>query len=363
MTDPSQIRTEALRLRDRFAGQGAQVVECAILQPAETLLDLYGEDIRTRAYVSNDPARGEIMLRPDFTVPVVQMHMVHGATPARYTYAGEVFRRQEENPERPSEYLQVGYEVFDGSDPAAADAEVFATLYNALADIPLRAATGDLSILSAAVSGLRTSDARKNALMRHLWRPRRFRNLLDRYAGVMPIPKTRKDLLAEPNPLVHGFEDIGLRSQSEVAVRIEALRVDAATAPISATEVELLTTLLEVRETCPVALAHLREIAVDLPSISGAVDGLRRRIDAMDERGLPLDEIGFEASYGRTTMEYYGGFVFGLTALNTPDVPALATGGRYDALCARLSLSGEGIPAVGGVLRPDILLQIRRSSA
>ena len=46
-----------------------------ILQPAETLLDLYGEDIRARAYVTHDPVLGEAMLRPDFTVPVVQMHM------------------------------------------------------------------------------------------------------------------------------------------------------------------------------------------------------------------------------------------------------------------------------------------------
>ena len=39
------------------------------------LLDLYGEDIRARAYVTSDALRGEQMLRPDFTVPVVQMHM------------------------------------------------------------------------------------------------------------------------------------------------------------------------------------------------------------------------------------------------------------------------------------------------
>lgn len=63
-----------------------------MLQSAELLLDLYGEDIRARAYVTSDALRGEQMLRPDFTVPVVQMHMAHGADPARYTYAGEVFR-------------------------------------------------------------------------------------------------------------------------------------------------------------------------------------------------------------------------------------------------------------------------------
>ena len=71
------------------------------------LLDLYGEDIRARAYVTSDALRGEQMLRPDFTVPVVQMHMEHGAEPARYTYSGEVFRRQEDDP-RPRQRIHAG---------------------------------------------------------------------------------------------------------------------------------------------------------------------------------------------------------------------------------------------------------------
>ena len=90
----SDIRAEALRLQAGFINAGAVVLETSILQPADLLLDLYGEDIRARAYVTSDPLRGEQMLRPDFTVPVVQMHMAEGAEPARYTYAGEVFRRQ-----------------------------------------------------------------------------------------------------------------------------------------------------------------------------------------------------------------------------------------------------------------------------
>ena len=74
----SDIRAEALRLQAGFINAGAVVLETSILQPADLLLDLYGEDIRARAYVTSDPLRGEQMLRPDFTVPVVQMHMAEG---------------------------------------------------------------------------------------------------------------------------------------------------------------------------------------------------------------------------------------------------------------------------------------------
>ena len=86
MTQAADIRAEAKRIQDVFVAADAVPLETEVLQPADTLLDLYGEDIRARAYVTQDPLRGERMLRPDFTVPVVQMHMAHGAEPARYTY-------------------------------------------------------------------------------------------------------------------------------------------------------------------------------------------------------------------------------------------------------------------------------------
>ena len=78
------------------------------------------------------------------------MHMAQGAEPARYAYAGEVFRKQEDDPHRAPEYFQVGYEVFDRADAAASDAEVFALFHDTLAPFGLRAATGDMGILMAA---------------------------------------------------------------------------------------------------------------------------------------------------------------------------------------------------------------------
>lgn len=100
---PTPVRKEAQRLFALFKDHGAQAVEAPVLLPAETLLDLYGEDLRARAYVTRDPILGEMMLRPDFTVPIVQMHMAEGAEPARYTYEGDVFRKQEAGSDRPRE--------------------------------------------------------------------------------------------------------------------------------------------------------------------------------------------------------------------------------------------------------------------
>lgn len=356
MTTRAQTLARAAELRRFFENAGAVPVETPILQPAHTLLDLYGEEIRARAYVTSDALRGEQMLRPDFTVPVVQMHMAGGAEPARYTYSGEVFRRQEHDVDRPNEYVQVGYEVFDRSDPAGADAEVFALLAQIVAPLNLRAATGDIGILMAAVAGLQTTAARKAALSRHIWRPRRFRALLDRYAGRAAVTPERQELLACADvqtdaPL------IGKRSQAEIDQRIAALRADASEPPLSSVEVDLLDALLRVRETLPFALENLRDIAVDLPSITQAIDQLTERATALAQRGIDVDSLPFETSFGRTSMEYYDGFVFGFFSSSRPELPAIATGGRYDALTRRLGQGGE-IPAVGGVLRPGLMLDL-----
>jgi len=348
----SDLRARAQTLRDQFVAAGAQVVDPPVLQPADLLLDLYGEDIRGRAYVTSDAMRGEQMLRPDFTVPVVQMHMAHGAEPARYTYAGEVFRRQETDPDRASEYLQVGYEVFERNDPAGADAEVFSLISQTVAPLALRAATGDIGILMAAVDGLKTTQRRKAALRRHIWRPRRFRALLDRFGGRTQIPDSRRAVLAgevSADALL-----TGLRTQDEIDARILALTEDAKEPPISNAEMEGLDALLAVRETLPYALSQLNDLRVDLPAIEEAVARVTARAEALAKRGVDVDALEFEASYGRTSMEYYDGFVFGFYAESRPDLPPVATGGRYDALTQRLG-GGAAIPAVGAVLRPDLM--------
>ena len=358
----SDIRAEALRLQAGFINAGAVVLETSILQPADLLLDLYGEDIRARAYVTSDAVRGEQMLRPDFTVPVVQMHMREGADPARYTYAGEVFRRQEHDPDRANEYVQVGYEIFDRDNSAAADAEVFALMAKSVAGLGLRAATGDIGILMAAVQGLNTTARRKVALMRHIWRPRRFRALLDRYAHRVPVPQSRQALLSTDGVLTGTDAEIGKRSRAEIDDRIQALREDAAAAPIAENELLALEALMAVRETVPYALEQLRDIAVDLPPITPALDRLEARSAALAARGVDVEHLDFEVSYGRTSMEYYDGFVFGFYAETRPDLPPIASGGRYDALTRRLGQGAE-IPAVGAVLRPDLMLLLEEAQS
>lgn len=357
------IRAEAERLFAAFRAAGAVPVEADLLLPAGTLLDLYGEDIRARAYVTHDPVEGEMMLRPDFTVPVVQAHMAHGADPARYAYLGEVFRAQDHPGEaRAREYLQVGFEVFDRAAPEEADAEVFALFADALQGLGLRAVTGDVGILLAAVRGLNTSERRRAALLRHIWRPRRFRALLDRFSGRAPASAARTALLDrlradEPEALIAAAGSFtGLRAPEEIASRARAMLEDADLPPIPAPEAALLYDLLALEAPAEAALAHLRGITPMLAAIEPAVDRFARRLAALGARGVDTKTLPFEAAHGRSSMEYYDGFVFSF--LGAEGMPPVASGGRYDALTAHLG-QGRSIPAVGGIIRPHLVAGLR----
>ncbi|MFN4100904.1 MAG: ATP phosphoribosyltransferase regulatory subunit, partial [Pararhodobacter sp.] len=240
------------------------------------------------------------------------------------------------------------------------DAEVFALFARLLAPLGLHAATGDIGILRAAVAGLPTSAPRKAALMRHLWRPARFRALLERFAGRAPLPKGRADLLAKlaaGDPVASPAPQIGLRSRSEIETRMARLAEDAATPPIPGGVVDALEALTLVADKAPEALARMRDLAEVMPWIAPSLDLFEQRLAVLAAHGVAVADLDFEASYGRTTLEYYDGFVFGFYAEARPDLPPVATGGRYDALTVVLG-QGRSIPAVGGVIRPALVVDL-----
>ena len=341
------------RILDTFRAAGAVEVAPDILLPADTLLDLYGEDIRARAYLTTDPIRGEVVLRPDFTVPVVQMHMAQGAEPARYCYLGEVFRKQDHGDTRPAnprenEFLQAGFELFS-RDPEA-DAEVFALFHGILAPCRLSATMGDMDLLLDAVAGLPLSASRRAMLAHHIWRPKRFERLLDRFSAV-----------EQPRHFaVNSAPWTGLRSQEEMEARIARLEAAAEGPPLDAAWRTRLHRLFSVAGPAPTALDELRILADHIPAIAEAVERLSARLDAIATRGIDPGSIRFDASHGRRTMEYYDGMTFSFTAEGRPDWPPVATGGRYDALTKVLGL-GEAIPAVGGIIRPGLVAELEHA--
>lgn len=338
------------RLLSAFREAGAVEISPDILLPAGTLLDLYGEDIRARAYVTTDPIRGEMMLRPDFTVPLVQLHMAKGADPARYCYLGEVFRKQDHGDERPAqprdnEYLQAGFELF--SRDAEADAEVFALFHRLLAPLGLTPVMGDMGLLRDAIDTLPLSAVRRQALLHHVWRPVRFDRLLARFSA----PGRKRAPVESAAPWT------GLRSEAEMEARLSRLASDAAEPPLAPECAAALQDLFAIAGPAPEALSALRALDDRLPGIAPAVERLAARLARIEGAGVALGGLRFDASHGRGTMEYYDGMTFSFLAPGRADWPPVASGGRYDMLTAQLG-QGDAIPAVGGIIRPGLVAEL-----
>jgi ATP phosphoribosyltransferase regulatory subunit len=260
---------------------------------------------------------------------------------------------QDAGSKRETEFIQVGFELFDRSNSAKSDAEVF-SIFNNILPNSLQTSTGDVGLLQSAVAGLNTTSLRKAALMRHLWRPVRFQSLMNLFSKT----KDENIFLSQysSNEIKKNINKsgkfIGLRTEAEINSRILALQEDSKTSPISIEEANVITQILNLKTTATKALLILKKFIKIIPNMEKAVLGFEARLGALSNHNVNIEKLPFEGSYGLTSMEYYDGFVFSFSDGET----IIASGGRYDALTAVLG-SGKEIPAVGGVIRPDALIK------
>ena len=354
-----------------FGGARYEPLAPPYLFLADTLLDVYGEDLRARAFIYPDPGRGnELCLRPDFTVPVALAHAAGGwDRQAAYGYQGPVFRSQPPGQGRPVEYTQAGIERFGDLDAATADAAVFVILHRALAALgigrPL-ATIGDLSIPFALLDALAMPARRRAALKRHFWRPNRFQALLAR-AQEHPAPTPVRTAVLEAAGDVERIaelmtaagEPLGLRAPEEIAERARTLAEEAAEPAMAPGDAALIGRLLAVQGPARQAAGRLRALTAEAGlDLSAALDRFEARLAAIDAEGIPVDDLTYDAAFGRN-LEYYDGFVFEMRASGGGDHPPLSGGGRYDAMTVRLGARAP-VPAVGGMIRPEAVLEARR---
>ena len=360
-TDALALEQALTTLRDLFVQAGHQPIDPPHMFLGETLLNLYGEDLRARAFLFPDAERGnELCLRPDFTVPVALAHADQGwDKTAGYAYAGPVFRRQSAGMGRPVEYLQAGIERFHDADPVAAEADILDLLLQGLKSLGLvdvAITVGDLSIPIALLEALQMSDTCRAGLRRHIWRPKRFQDLLRRAVSPLPPGKTVTDLPVTDQAvleLVHGTaEPVGLRTGAEVAERLLALANQVADVPMAQNDADLIEQVFAVKGPAPQALTQLRHLTKSV-GVDSAVDTFEARLDALASKGIDPNQLTFDAAFGRN-LEYYDGFVFEISR-PAGNHPPVAGGGRYDAMTTRLG-APEPVPAIGGMIRPQAAL-------
>ena len=367
-TKLSLLKEELRRLSDLFELDGALTVEMPSLVDSEVLLDLYGEELNSRAYIVEDPVRGNLMLRPDFTVPIVQMHLESGIEAEKYCYAGKVWRKQDQFSLRQTEYWQAGFEHFGGKNVPADDVAAFSLIRKAIGNLDLEIVTGDLGILRSAINGLTTNTRCKKALLRQLWRPARFRQTLQYFSSSSSLIKDSQLKLIEAlkvgsleKELSQVGPIIGLRRAQDIVNRIEFIAEDSKENQINEFDLKFLEDLLSI--SCPLveASAYIKKLSRSNVELNEAVILLENRLDAMSDAKVDTKKMSFEVSFGRTSMEYYDGFVFEIHVDKKGILAPVAQGGRYDELTKFFNNRGDSenvLSAIGGIIRPEILIEL-----
>lgn len=349
--------------RDAWAiiSEGATQISPPALISAGPFLDLYGEEIRNRTYITQDDVLGEMMLRPDFTLPITAEHLGSGREKGFYAYQGRVWRKQKPGSSRSREYPQIGIELFDEGHPAYSDIEVFTRIMRGLesnGSIGLNVTMGDASLIKQAVLALSLSAKRKSELIRHLSRPQRFDQILQRYSKPQ---NTRLKIPDNPNAIRSIAEnagpEIGTRTLSEVLARADLIVAESREPALPSEEATNLKVLSAIDAPLPKALRQLRNLAEKIPVLQESVILWGQRRDFLIENGFDPNEFRFKGRFDFTAIEYYDGFVFSISGASEQ---AIATGGRYDALTRALSQHlglNVDATAVGGVIRPDLLME------
>jgi ATP phosphoribosyltransferase regulatory subunit len=336
-------------------------IDPPVLQPAEPFLDLSGEDIRRRMFLTSDPLGRELCLRPDLTIPVSRAYLqsADAGKPAGFCYLGAVFRHREG---RTAEFIQAGIESFARSDIAAADAEMLTlgleatTLYAVPAPV-IR--VGDVGLFTAFVAALDLAPAWKRRLIKDFNRKWSLAHDLDRlalaaanrppeYQGVLAAlagsdPKAAHHLVTDLLSIA-GIEAVGGRSVGEIAERFLEQSALGAGTRLPREIRALIERFLALRGSPDDVAGELRALAADARlALNPALDLFETRTGFLAVRGVDVRGIEFSTAFGRG-FDYYTGFVF---ELHDPSAKgALVAGGRYDGLLTRLGASAP-IPAVG----------------
>src|SRR6187401_3554684 len=298
-THSPDARAEALVASYERAGYVR--VAPAMLQPAEPFLDLSGEDIRRRMYLTTAPDGEELCLRPDLTIPVARDYLASpgAGQPAGFCYLGPVFRYRGG---RPSEFLQAGIESFGRQDRAAADAEMLALALEAtsafgLTEVEIR--TGDVALFNALIDALDLYPVWRRRLIKDFNRKVSLTEDIERltlatapgrneYEGVLAAlaGSDRKAALALVTDLmsIAGTTNVGGRTVAEIADRfLEQSTLKGGALPRDA--LATIKRFLAIAGDPDEAVGQLRALAADAKlDISAAIDQFESRVGFMAAR-------------------------------------------------------------------------------
>jgi ATP phosphoribosyltransferase regulatory subunit len=349
-----------------FKSAGHAPVSPPILQPANVLLDLIGEDIRRRLFLTNGTDGADLCLRPDFTIPVCRHHIAHGdnTLPTGYCYNGPVFRQRADGL---GEIPQMGAESLGRTDIAEADADLLALSVEALSTFGLQDMSiriGDETIFAAVLAGLDLPAVWQRRLRDLFGETDKLSAAVDRMAGGSAAEDDSRDVRmgflaalegADPEAAhavvedllsIAGISAVGGRSPAEIADRfLEQAALTRGTGG-HGKAAEALKSYLQIKADGASAVSALKTFAAKYSlDLEVPLAAFQQRLNALEATGIDPARLSFTADFGRR-LDYYSGFVFEIHGDTESKDGPLVGGGRYDKLVTLLGANTE-VPAIG----------------
>lgn len=357
---------------------GTERVDTPVIQPAEPFLDMAGEDLRRRIFMTESETGKSLCLRPEFTIPVCLRHIETATgTPKRYAYLGEVFRQRREGS---NEFYQAGIEDLGEQDVARADAravcDALSVLKNRLPGINLSVVLGDQSVFEAVVAACGLPAGWQKRLVHAFGNQAQLQKLMADLSdpapsGVFGPEVERLAILGklddEATLVAHidqtmeatGYSTNASRSPADIARRLRE-KMELANTRLDDRTLALLREFLALELSladAPRALAAFAQKAG--LSLGEALARFESRVAALRDIGVDPATITYRAAFGRP-LDYYTGLVFEITP--DGDALVLAGGGRFDRLLTLLG-ARERIPAVGFSLWLDRIASVKGAAA
>ncbi len=343
-----------------FATTSSEAVNIPILQPADPFLDMAGEDLRSRIFLTENENGDSLCLRPEFTIPVCRNHIaLNAATPKRYSYVGEVFRQRREGG---TSFHQAGIEDLGGDNEPASDARSLSDALNAVRQAAPNASfqvlLGDQSVFEAVLASLGLPRGWQKKLARTFGNAAQLELALQDLASPRTgnnVPESLRQLVNEQNEealtaalsqemQAAGISPVAGRTPAEIARRLMEKQLLAAV-QLADRVLTALKTFLSIRVPLEQATAQLTKFASQNGlNLGSALQGFGKRVEEMRAAGVDLTIITYDAGFGRP-LDYYTGLVYEITSRDA-DCGVIVGGGRYDRLLTMLGAK-ERISGVG----------------
>ncbi|RFB78359.1 ATP phosphoribosyltransferase regulatory subunit [Methylovirgula sp. 4M-Z18] len=359
-TNPSSLETRLLAFLE--AAHFTRV-EPSILQPASVFLDLSGEDIRGRLYLTSDIAGAELCLRPEYTIPVSRDYLsgpMAGQVQS-VSYLGPVFRMRVGEG---GEFLQAGIESYGRMDREAADAEILTAALDAVHSVsasPLMVRFGDAGLFARLLEVMGLAPVWLRRIKRGFAQGKTLETIAQAngtassidHSGVLAAlagsDKQGARALVEDLLSIAGISSVGGRSAGEIAERFLEQATLKSGGGLDAEKQAILAKFLSVAGDAGQSSARLRALAGEAKlDLSEALDAFDARINFLAARGCDMARLSFAASFARN-LDYYTGFVFEAHDPQRADRKPIIGGGRYDGLLKALGAQGD-VPAVGAAI-------------